>query len=480
MLLGAIVFGSGRADAATLNVTGGCTLPIAIDSVNAGANQSGCTATGAAYGTSDTITIPAGTITLTADLPTITEDVVIQGAGMTQTTISGDNGQREIFDIGTSSPLNVTIEDLQITGFRGFAIRSLNSNGILNNIEIDGQGSNPNLDYVIWFRVTTSGTYSVDVNNIYAHSIDTNGGNTVLRVEQEGSGTINADIDNVTISSIHSTSIGDSLFGIISLAMNGTVNTVISNTTIDDITGEDNVIPFGSFGATMIGNSATVTTDVQNVTITGMRGKTGTGGSAGIKSGAFYSASAAMQPGDQARATVNVTNSLMADNVNDSESSNCTEADMTSLIGGSGTDSIAVINSLGHNISDDGSCTSFTEEGDQQNIGNIISTLGPLQNNGGSVPTRALLTGSPAIASGAAVLGVTTDARGTARPGTCPSVGAYQFVGAVCGSSTPTASGGNAAAPSTGVGSASSVFSLLAGLTGLGIVVVLLRKKIVQ
>ena len=91
--LAVMAFGSGRAHAATLNVTGGCTLPIAIDSVNAGANQSGCTATGAGYGTSDTITIPAGTITLTATPADITEDVVIEGAGMNSTTIDGDAGQ---------------------------------------------------------------------------------------------------------------------------------------------------------------------------------------------------------------------------------------------------------------------------------------------------------------------------------------------------------------------------------------------------
>ncbi|RTK93824.1 hypothetical protein EKI60_05105 [Candidatus Saccharibacteria bacterium] len=87
-----MAFGSGRAHAATLNVSGGCTLPIAINSVNAGANQSGCTAVGS-YGTNDTIIIPAGTQTLTADLPTFTESVTIEGAGMNSTTISGDSGQ---------------------------------------------------------------------------------------------------------------------------------------------------------------------------------------------------------------------------------------------------------------------------------------------------------------------------------------------------------------------------------------------------
>jgi len=62
-----------------------------------------------------------------------------------------------------------------------------------------------------------------------------------------------------------------------------------------------------------------------------------------------------------------------------------------------------------------------------------------LQNNDGPVPTRALLAGSPAIAAGGSVLGITTDARGKARPGNSPSVGAYQYVLA-SSTETPTTS----------------------------------------
>jgi hypothetical protein len=51
--------------------------------------------------------------------------------------------------------------------------------------------------------------------------------------------------------------------------------------------------------------------------------------------------------------------------------------------------------------------------------------LGPLQNNGGPTPTLALLTGSPAIAAGTPVAGVTTDQRGLPRSAT-PSLGAFE------------------------------------------------------
>src|SRR5205085_1172153 len=51
--------------------------------------------------------------------------------------------------------------------------------------------------------------------------------------------------------------------------------------------------------------------------------------------------------------------------------------------------------------------------------------LGPLQNNGGPTPTRALLAGSPAIGAGDPALAGTTDQRGSPRP-LLPDIGAYQ------------------------------------------------------
>lgn len=54
--------------------------------------------------------------------------------------------------------------------------------------------------------------------------------------------------------------------------------------------------------------------------------------------------------------------------------------------------------SSGYNLSSDSSCvSSFTHAGD---LNNKDPRLGPLQNNGGPTPTRALLAGSPAIDSG--------------------------------------------------------------------------------
>jgi hypothetical protein len=96
-----------------------------------------------------------------------------------------------------------------------------------------------------------------------------------------------------------------------------------------------------------------------------------------------------------------------------------------------------------------------------------LHRLGPLQDNGGVVPTMALLAGSPAINAGGQVLGISTDARGVAR-NSCPSVGAYQFEGAVCSATTTNANAGtNAAAPNTGINSVSLLGVVIATLLGL-------------
>ena len=78
-----------------------------------------------------------------------------------------------------------------------------------------------------------------------------------------------------------------------------------------------------------------------------------------------------------------------------------------------------VVNSKGYNLSSDSSCD-FNKSGDRNNID---PKLGPLQYNGGSTQTMALLSGSPAIDAGNPSgctdgLGhlLKTDQRGMPRP----------------------------------------------------------------
>jgi len=67
----------------------------------------------------------------------------------------------------------------------------------------------------------------------------------------------------------------------------------------------------------------------------------------------------------------------------------------------------------GYNLADDASCA-LSGTGDQDDA---EAQIGPLQNNGGGTLTHALLTTSPAVNAGLCVAGITTDQRGSSRPG---------------------------------------------------------------
>jgi hypothetical protein len=101
----------GTSSAATINVVAGtdgieennqCQLSEAIQNINDQAQTNDDCPAG--DGNDDTINLPAGTITLSADLPEITQSVTIQGQGMGQTTISGDSGNDQMFQINIGSP----------------------------------------------------------------------------------------------------------------------------------------------------------------------------------------------------------------------------------------------------------------------------------------------------------------------------------------------------------------------------------------
>ena len=57
----------------------------------------------------DTIIVPEGTITLTSDLPAITDNLTIDGSGMTGTIIDGNNLYRSIYNNGSRA---ITLQDL--------------------------------------------------------------------------------------------------------------------------------------------------------------------------------------------------------------------------------------------------------------------------------------------------------------------------------------------------------------------------------
>jgi predicted outer membrane repeat protein len=107
--------------AATINVTstanspggaGDCTLGEAITAANSDAAVDGCTAGSG----SDTISVPAGTYTLTAALPQINSVVIVQGAGSASTIITRDllAAAFRIFDASGGSA-DFTLNDVEVS-----------------------------------------------------------------------------------------------------------------------------------------------------------------------------------------------------------------------------------------------------------------------------------------------------------------------------------------------------------------------------
>ncbi len=127
-------------------------------------------------------------------------------------------------------------------------------------------------------------------------------------------------------------------------------------------------------------------------------------------------------------ASTTVKNSLLA---NGALGGNCLGVTTTSSNPANST-----LISGGHNLTDDTTCTAFTQVGDLNNpSGGVGLSPSGLQNNGGPTETIALLASSPAVnaipvpCTDANGNPLTTDQRGVTRPqGTGCDVGAFELV----------------------------------------------------
>lgn len=85
----------------------------------------------------------------------------------------------------------------------------------------------------------------------------------------------------------------------------------------------------------------------------------------------------------------------------------------------------STIVSLGYNLDSDGTCN-LGSTGDQANVASPL--IGPLDDNGGSSETHALLSGSPAIDAGNVSECPNVDQRGNGRPfGSTCDLGAFEY-----------------------------------------------------
>lgn len=402
-----------------------CTLDEAIENINDQArNNTDCVEIDA-YGTNDTITIPEGTVLLTADLPQITESVTITGAGMGETVIDGDGQWQAIEALLTSGDftlIGITVTAYNISGVR---VRDA-ENTTISEVEVDGGGTASTNGFLLGIGVLNNTSYesTVNLSDIYIHDFNVDVSNILqgLAVGTSGQSEMNIKGNRITVARMHNTSATQTvILGAIDAVNGGSPFAAdISNITVSDASSEGSL----AFGIALIniGNTNLIPVlNIANATID----KIESSESFPLEIPSLGIFAAVENDGETAQATINATNVLISQM--SGGSINCGVVDLGPFYGGNGTGT-GTITSTGGNLSDDTTCSPyFTNPTDQNNLTNLSSTLGTLSNNGGFVPTIPLLQGSPAIDSGVTVPSLTTDARLAVRPqGTAYDSGAYE------------------------------------------------------
>lgn len=408
-----------KASAATITPDGTtCTLDEAVGAMNAGADENGCVATGDAYGTNDTIDIPAGTFSY-SNTNTAGVSLTIQGAGMGETVVDLDNSN-DGFILTNGAARSARISDLSILDPSGNSIYSENYSMTITRVEISSSDANASGAGIVINKRLIG--LSSTIQDVHIHDIDFDNGSAILvQALFDGESSDNV-IERVTIDNVNLVAGG---FGIVLSAGSngGTISGIVRNSTITntDIGGSGG----GSYIAAY--SDATSGAGTRTSEVTALNNTVVVDRSVTLAVAAGLAAAAVSAPGNTANATINVQNNLVVSMFADTaELAACQEAEIPA---GGGTPN-ATFTSLGGNITDDDTtCNSyFTETNDQTDVSNLASTLGPLQDNGGYTPTIALLTGSPAIDNGI-TNAVTTDQVGTARPqGSAFDSGAYEYV----------------------------------------------------
>jgi hypothetical protein len=440
----AVLLFHSKASAATLNVVDGndaivdnnqCQLSEAIQNINDQAQTNDDCLAGDSN--NDTISLPSGTITLTGNITDISSSVNIQGQGMGQTVIDGVQSARGF--VSALSLLNITIRDLTIKDYEDFAIQLFNSNTVLSGIEITGApvSSGEALGISLRNNINSQDITAV-LSNINIHDMDIDASDIahIIAVNNSADDTnYNVNMQDVTISNIENTtgSINTLILGsgFMGGSSTGVYNATISNLTIKNIVGQGTVngLVGGSMMVEGAGNS-TSDYDVSNITIVGIRSQTGMYG-AGTS---IVNSTAAVNPGAIATSDMQISNSILSDNLNPNSSVGCVAIDYGPFFGTPLGQSSPSITSSGGNITDNASCNDyFTDPTDQTEVNPADLHLGTLGNHGGSIPTIPLEEGSIAIDSGVTVPSLTTDARGVARP-QCSAYdsGAYEYNGNEC------------------------------------------------
>ncbi len=358
------------------------------------------------------ILMPAGTNILTLGQLSITAVMDVYGDCAQKTVLDGANASRVLHvTAGPTNLINLTIQNGLDNTSGGAGIYF---DGIAGNFSVTLQNSlvqNNSYSSVAWSGggIRTNGdghTVTVSISN----SIIQNNSATAAGGQGGGLSLDTGSQDTITNSLIQNNSVGGSGAGIF---VGGGPNTVsqsliLNNSAPTDIGGgvygsagtltllNDTIYGNTGTGGGGVGSGNTGTINIINSTIFGNSSNNG-----GVSGGGIDTVNGGT--------AVQVSNSIVASNQNTGGLMNC-------------HDPIAILTSGGYNMSDSGECP-FASGGDRLTIN---PKLGPLQNNGGSTNTLALLPGSPAIGAVLNSSCPATDQRGVTRPANACAIGSYE------------------------------------------------------
>ncbi|MFO0887430.1 MAG: hypothetical protein H6793_00270 [Candidatus Nomurabacteria bacterium] len=410
LLATVLIFSPKSAHAATFNVVtgsssatadGNCQIDEAITNINNGTRtEADCVETGA-YGTDDTINLPVGTITGPGStLEQFYDPVKIIGQGKGVSILDGAG----LSFYGGSSAGVFEARDFSMTGGYGITVTSASSMTV-DSLDIDLNDAAQ--------EAIASENSNIDVIDSYLHngSLSGSGMSLMVATVMGGSGSRTVNIDRTTFA--------DGPAGLMIQAGSGfTLNANVKNSTFTDLHGDGN--QFYTVARGIAAGSESYTGTQVSYTTTNNTFSNITNTVAGS-----YPAAAIM---DVAEGDGTITHTAQNDlyTVGDGTANAVNYYRYTGS--GSGTPTFT-INSNGGNISSDNSFSTYlTQSSDKHNQTSLASFLGVLTDNGGEVPTLALQEGSPAINAGTTVSGMTTDARGVARPqGGAFDAGAYEL-----------------------------------------------------
>ena len=388
----ALALSSGVAEAAIINVSGGCTLINAIKNANTNTDTDGATGCPGGSG-ADTLNLKAkSTYTLTA----------------INNTTNGPNGLPVVTSVITINGNGATIKRAGAVGTPNFRLlRIVNGNVTINDLKLSGGRVTGATDY--GGGISNNGTLTLNNSTV--------SGNGALGASSSGSGILNGYGGILTLN--NSTVSGNSATGGGAIADFGGTATIINSTisgnrAIGDNGGVGGIVNLGNMkltNSTISGNSSISAANygvgaIQNSGTMALVHST-------VSNNSIAHGNIA---GIQNAGTLTLTNTLVAKSQGG--------ADCYSYMGGSGNPP-AVTTFQGVNIVEDGTCGLPPSP---------PPNLGALLDNGGPTLTRALLSGSPAIDKATKTLCTANDQRNIKRPqpatGNC-DIGAYERLTAI-------------------------------------------------